>query len=276
MKSTKMRLDVALVDKGLTTSREKAQTLIMAGLVLVDGQRAEKASAQVSLDTTITIKGDACPYVSRGGYKLEKAIQCFGLSLAGLHGLDIGASTGGFTDCMLQNGMVSVAAVDVGYNQLDWKLRSDPRVLVLERTNARNLTPEMIGGTKDFASIDVSFISLALIYPALTSCLKPQAQFVALVKPQFEAGRDKVGKKGVVRDPQTHIEVLQAAQKHVQNSGLSVIDINFSPIKGPEGNIEFLLYGQNDGLGHSHLSESRIQDTVDQAHQVLDIPQSDS
>lgn len=270
LKATKNRLDIALVSQGLAASREKAQALIMAGLVLVDGQRIDKASQPVAEGAHITVKGDACPYVSRGGYKLEKAIAAFGLSFQGLHGLDIGASTGGFTDCMLQNGMLSVAAVDVGYNQLDWKLRNDPRVLVLERTNARALTPELIGGQKDFASIDVSFISLSLIFPALARCLKAHAHFVALVKPQFEAGREKVGKKGVVRAPQTHREVLKAAVYHALQSGLSVIGVDFSPIKGPEGNIEFLLYGQNDGVAVSQLDEDQIADTVDQAHQALD------
>lgn len=269
LKMPKVRLDVAMVQQGLAASREKAQALIMAGVVLIDGQRGDKASQPVAESATITIKGDTCPYVSRGGNKLEKAIRSFDLTLEGLHGLDIGASTGGFTDCMLQNGMLSVAAVDVGYNQLDWKLRSDPRVLVLERTNARSLTPEVIGGEKDFASIDVSFISLNLIFPALAQCLKPNARFVALVKPQFEAGREKVGKKGVVREAQTHREVLWAAVGHALQSGLSVLDADFSPIKGPEGNIEFLLYGQKCEQLHSQVDEERVADVVSTAHDSL-------
>ncbi len=236
----KKRLDVAMLERGLAESRQKAQSIIMAGQVFVDGQRVDKAGAAVKETAEITIKGSTLAYVSRGGLKLEKAMQSFGLSLEGFVAIDAGASTGGFTDCMLQNGASKVYAVDVGYGQLAWKLRSDARVVCMERTNVRYLTPEIISEPLDFGSIDVSFISLKLILPALRGLLKASGQVVALVKPQFEAGKEKVGKKGVVRDPAVHLEVLEQFLVHAKESNFHVRDMTFSPVRGPEGNIEYL------------------------------------
>ena len=240
--SNKTRLDVLLVEQGHMESRQKAQAVIMTGSVFVDGQRVDKPGTAVPNTAQIEVRGHALPYVSRGGLKLEKAMKTFPLTLTGKVCADIGASTGGFTDCMLQNGAQKVYAVDVGYGQLDWKLRGDPRVVCMERTNARYLTHEQIPQELDFASVDVSFISLGLILPALDGLLSPEGEAVCLVKPQFEAGRDKVGKKGVVRDPQVHLEVLEQFLVHAANAGFGVKDITFSPIKGPEGNIEYLGY----------------------------------
>ena len=202
----------------------------------------DKAGAPVAEDAAIEVRGKTLRYVSRGGLKLEKAMACWPITLQDAVCADIGASTGGFTDCMLQNGAKKVYSVDVGYNQLDWRLRSDPRVVCMERTNARYLTPEVISQPLDFASVDVSFISLNLILPALRTLMKPEGHVVCLVKPQFEAGKDKVGKKGVVRDPQVHLEVLEHFLDHARNAGFTVLDVDFSPIKGPEGNIEYLGY----------------------------------
>lgn len=240
--SNKTRLDVLLVEQGHMESRQKAQAVIMAGSVFVDGQRVDKPGTAVPNTAQIEVRGHTLPYVSRGGLKLEKAMKTFPLTLTGKVCADIGASTGGFTDCMLQNGAQKVYAVDVGYGQLDWKLRGDPRVVCMERTNARYLTHEQIPQELDFASVDVSFISLGLILPALDGLLSPEGEAVCLVKPQFEAGREKVGKKGVVRDPQVHLEVLEQFLIHAANAGFGVKDITFSPIKGPEGNIEYLGY----------------------------------
>ena len=240
--AAKKRLDVLLVERGLAETRQKAQATIMSGIVFVNGQRSDKAGLAVAEDAAVEVRGSTLRYVSRGGLKLEKAMKEFGLTLDGLVCADIGASTGGFTDCMLQNGAVKVYAVDVGYGQLDWKLRGDPRVVCLERTNARYLTHEQVPDELDFASVDVSFISLRLILPALNGLLKENAHATCLVKPQFEAGREKVGKKGVVRDPAVHREVLEQFLVNAHDSGFSVLGLTFSPIRGPEGNIEYLGY----------------------------------
>ena len=238
----KKRLDVAMVEQGLAESRQKAQAIIMAGQVYVNGQKVDKAGAPVTEDAAIEVRGKTLRYVSRGGLKLEKAMQLWPITLKGFICADIGASTGGFTDCMLQNGAQKVYAVDVGYGQLDWKLRGDPRVVCMERTNARYLTHEQIPQELDFASVDVSFISLGLILPALDGLLSPEGEAVCLVKPQFEAGREKVGKKGVVRDPAVHLEVLEAFLRHAKENHFTVLGITYSPIRGPEGNIEYLGY----------------------------------
>ena len=238
----KKRLDVAMVEQGLAESRQKAQAIIMAGQVYVNGQKVDKAGAPVTEDAAVEVRGKTLRYVSRGGLKLEKAMQLWPITLNGFVCADIGASTGGFTDCMLQNGAEKVYAVDVGYNQLDWRLRTHPQVVCMERTNARYLTAEQIPQELDFFSVDVSFISLNLILPAVRPLLKEGGQGVCLVKPQFEAGKDKVGKKGVVRDSQVHLEVLEQFLVHAANAGFGVKDITFSPIKGPEGNIEYLGY----------------------------------
>ena len=240
--SSKKRLDVAMVERGLAESRQKAQAVIMAGQVFVDGQRVDKAGAPVTEARAIEVRGRALPYVSRGGLKLEKAMQLWPIALNGAVCADIGASTGGFTDCMLQNGAQKVYAVDVGYNQLDYRLRTHPQVVCMERTNARYLTQEQIPDPLDFFSVDVSFISLNLILPALRPLMQETGEGVCLVKPQFEAGKDKVGKKGVVRDPEVHLEVLEHFLEHAAHAGFSVKDITFSPIRGPEGNIEYLGY----------------------------------
>ena len=240
--SSKKRLDVAMVERGLAESRQKAQAVIMAGQVFVDGQRVDKAGAPVTEARAIEVRGRALPYVSRGGLKLEKAMQLWPIALNGAVCADIGASTGGFTDCMLQNGAQKVYAVDVGYNQLDYRLRTHPQVVCMERTNARYLTQEQIPDLLDFFSVDVSFISLNLILPALRPLMKETGEGVCLVKPQFEAGKEKVGKKGVVRDPEVHLEVLEHFLEHAAHAGFFVKDITFSPVRGPEGNIEYLGY----------------------------------
>lgn len=238
----KTRLDIALFERGFAESREKAKALIMAGIVFVNNQKSDKAGNTVKPDDIIEVRGETLKYVSRGGLKLEKAVASFNISLEGCVCADIGASTGGFTDCMLQNGAKKVYAVDVGYGQLDWRLRSDARVVCMERTNARYLTHEQIPDELDFVSVDVSFISLKLILPALAGLLKPDGHAVCLVKPQFEAGREKVGKKGVVRDPTVHLEVLEHFLEHAKESRFTVLGLTYSPIRGPEGNIEYLGY----------------------------------
>ena len=238
----KKRLDVAVTEQGLAESRQKAQAIIMAGQVYVNGQKVDKAGAPVKEDDKIEVRGKQLRYVSRGGLKLEKAMACWPITLDGAVCADIGASTGGFTDCMLQNGAAKVCAVDVGYNQLDWRLRTHPQVVCMERTNARYLTKEQIPEPLDFFSVDVSFISLKLILPALRPLMKEGREGVCLVKPQFEAGREKVGKNGVVRDPAVHLEVLEHFLTHAAQAGFAVKDITFSPIKGPKGNIEYLGY----------------------------------
>ncbi|NLM62132.1 MAG: TlyA family RNA methyltransferase [Clostridiales bacterium] len=238
----KKRIDQLLFERGYFESREKAKSSVMSGVVFVDGNRIDKPGTFVSDDAEIEIRGNVLKYVSRGGLKLEKAVREFNLSLEGVVAADIGASTGGFTDCMLQNGASKVYAIDVGYGQLAWKLRQDDRVVVMERTNIRHVTPETIGEPLDFASIDVSFISLKLVLPVVHKLLKPSGKVVALVKPQFEAGRDKVGKKGVIRDPKVHLEVLEDFVLNAERSGFSVLQLTYSPIRGPEGNIEYLAY----------------------------------
>ncbi len=234
------RLDVLLFERGLVESRQRAQALIMAGEVYVNGQKVDKAGAPTVEDAPIEVRGGGLKYVSRGGYKLEKAMSTWPIALTGRICADIGASTGGFTDCMLQNGGAKVYAVDVGYGQFAWKLRQDPRVVCLERTNARYLTHEQIPDELDFASVDVSFISLNLILPPLRALMKSTGEAVCLIKPQFEAGREKVGKKGVVRDKKVHLEVLEHFLDHAKAAGFTVKGVTWSPIRGPEGNIEYL------------------------------------
>ncbi|MDE6879853.1 MAG: TlyA family RNA methyltransferase [Oscillospiraceae bacterium] len=238
--SKKTRLDVLLVEKGLQESRQKAQATIMSGLVYVDGRRLDKPGAPVDPAAAIEVRGTALRYVSRGGLKLEKAMAVWPISLRDKICMDVGASTGGFTDCMLQNGAAKVYAVDVGYGQLAWKLRSDSRVVCLERTNARYLTHQQVPEEPDFASVDVSFISLKLILPAISGVLREGGETVALIKPQFEAGREQVGKNGVVRSGAVHQEVLERFLAYARESGFAVLDLSYSPIRGPEGNIEYL------------------------------------
>jgi len=238
----KKRLDVTLFERGLARSREEAHGFVLAGQVYIGEVKAQKAGQLVAEDAPLTVRGDICPFVSRGGYKLQKAMEEFPVSLEGKHCADIGASTGGFTDCMLQHGANKVYAIDVGYGQLDWKLRNDPRVTVMERTNARYMEPGWFTQPLDFASIDVSFISLDKILPPLYACLGDGALTVALVKPQFEAGRGKVGKHGVVSEEATHIEVLDRMLDVSRESGFCVSGLSYSPIRGPKGNIEFLLF----------------------------------
>lgn len=263
----KERLDVRMTQLGLAESRQKAQAVIMSGQVYVNGQKQTKAGAPVVPEDAIEVRGKTLAYVSRGGLKLEKAMKCWPICLQDAVAADIGASTGGFTDCMLQNGASKVYAVDVGYNQLDWRLRTDPRVVCMERTNARYLTHEDIPDALDFASVDVSFISLNLILPALRGLLKEEGQVVCLVKPQFEAGKDKVGKKGVVRDPAVHLEVLEHFLDHARNAGFTVLDMEFSPIKGPEGNIEYLGY-LKAGAGQSWQGD--LKALVSRSHGTLE------
>ena len=238
----KERLDVLLVQRGLAASREKAKAVIMAGSVLVGGQREDKAGTMIDEKAEITIKGNQLPYVSRGGFKLEKAMKSFALALDGRVCMDVGASTGGFTDCMLQNGAVRVYSVDVGHGQLDWKLRNDARVVCMEKTNIRYVVPEDIGEPPSFVSIDVSFISLTKVLGPVRELMTDEGELVCLIKPQFEAGREKVGKKGVVRDPAVHEEVIRKVASYAAQLGLECSGLDFSPIKGPEGNIEYLLY----------------------------------
>ena len=238
----KERLDVLLVQKGLAPSREKAKTMIMEGNVFVDNQREDKAGTFFDPSVNIEIHGNTLRYVSRGGLKLEKAMAQFGITLDDKVCMDIGASTGGFTDCMLQNGAKKVYAVDVGYGQFAWKLRQDPRVVCMEKTNIRYVTPEDIGDALNFASVDVSFISLTKVLGPAKELLKDGGQMVCLIKPQFEAGKDKVGKKGVVRDPAVHKEVIERVILFAKSIGFGILHLDYSPIKGPEGNIEYLVH----------------------------------
>ena len=238
----KKRLDILLVEQGYAESRTKAQAIIMSGLVYVDGQKADKPGVSYEESVAIEVRTGGCPYVSRGGLKLEKALRDFGVDPTGYVCSDSGASTGGFTDCLLQQGASKVFAIDVGYGQLDWKIRSDPRVVVMERTNVRYVTPEQLGEPLDLSVIDVSFISLRIVLPVIKTFLKPTGQVLCLIKPQFEAGKDKVGKKGVVRDPAIHKEVLDDFVALTQEIGFSILGLTFSPVKGPEGNIEFLAH----------------------------------
>ncbi len=238
----KKRLDVLLAERGLAETRAKAQAIIMSGLVYVAGQKADKPGISYEETVDIEVRSGGCPYVSRGGLKLEKALRDFGVDPTGFVCSDSGASTGGFTDCLLQQGAKKVFAIDVGYGQLDWKIRSDPRVVVMERTNVRYVTPEQLGEPLDLSVIDVSFISLKIVLPVVKTFLKPEGQVLCLIKPQFEAGKDKVGKKGVVREPETHKEVLDAFVETVRSLNFAILGLTFSPVKGPEGNIEFLAH----------------------------------
>ena len=239
----KKRLDVLLVEQGYADSRTKAQAIIMSGMVYVDGQKADKPGVSYEEHVSVEVRGATCPYVSRGGLKLEKALRDFGVDPTGYVCSDSGASTGGFTDCLLQQGAKKVFAIDVGYGQLDWKIRSDPRVVVMERTNVRYVTPEQLGEPLDLSVIDVSFISLRIVLPVIKTFLKPASgQVLCLIKPQFEAGKDKVGKKGVVREPSVHQEVLDDFVSLTQETGFNILGLTFSPVKGPEGNIEFLAH----------------------------------
>ena len=269
MASKKERLDVLLVDKGICTSRERAKTNIMAGLIFVDGQRVDKAGEKVSVDADIVFKGEELKYVSRGGLKLEKAMNTFGIDLTNKVCMDIGASTGGFTDCMLQNHASKVFSVDVGYGQFAWKLRTDERVVCMERTNIRYVTPEDIGVPLDFASIDVSFISLRTIMPAVKNLLGDKGEVVALIKPQFEAGREKVGKKVVVRDIEVHLEVVNKIVNFLIENDFNVLGLSFSPIKGPEGNREYLVYFTKDKEKEGTFELSQIDDVVRESHSQL-------
>lgn len=266
----KERLDILLVKQGLAASREKAKAMIMTGNVFVNGEREDKAGTMFNEEKAkIEIKGHTLKYVSRGGLKLEKAMKNFGVDVFGAVCMDIGSSTGGFTDCMLQNGAVKVFAVDVGHGQLDWKLRKDSRVVCMERTNIRYVTPEDIGEPIDFASVDVSFISLTKVLPVAKTLLRDGAKMVCLIKPQFEAGREKVGKKGVVREKSVHLEVIEMVMAHVVSIGFEVLDLDFSPIKGPEGNIEYLLYIQKHDGGIYDNVPVTAAEIVENAHAAL-------
>lgn len=272
MANASKRLDIAVFEQGFAESRARAGALIMAGQVYVNGQKTTKAGYSLKPDDVIEVRGDKLRYVSRGGLKLEKAMTEFDLKLDGLVCMDIGASTGGFTDCMLQNGAKKVYSVDVGYGQLAWKLRSDDRVVNMERTNFRYLTENDIDCLLDFASVDVSFISLKIILPVLYNLLKDGASAVCLIKPQFEAGRDKVGKKGVVRELSTHKEVVRNIVTFAVENDFSVIGLSFSPIKGPEGNIEYLMYIKKNGKRENNsdsLLES-VDEMVEMSHEALD------
>lgn len=265
----KIRLDFALFERGFVDSREKGKALIMAGLVYVNGQKETKAGAAVKNEDCIELRGEKMPYVSRGGYKLAKAIDEFNLQLNNCICMDIGASTGGFTDCMLMNGAVKVYSIDVGYGQLAWKLRNDERVINMERTNFRYVTQEEIPEEIDFASVDVSFISLKLIIPVMRNLLKDKGRAVCLIKPQFEAGKEKIGKKGVVRDIETHYEVVQMIQDFVITNGFSVLNLDFSPIKGPQGNIEYLIFIEKTDKPRIYIDKT-VKEIVDASHQKLD------
>ncbi len=269
----KERLDVLLVKRNLVGSREKAKAVIMSGNVFVDGQREDKAGTTFSDEVQIEIKGHTLPYVSRGGLKLEKALANFDVTVDGKVCTDVGSSTGGFTDCMLQNGAVKVFAIDVGRGQLDWKLRQDPRVVCMEKTNIRYVTPEDIGEPIAFSSIDVSFISLTKVLEPIRNYLTPDGEIVALIKPQFEAGREKVGKKGVVREKSTHREVIEKVAQYAQSIGFEIKNIDFSPIRGPEGNIEYLIHLKKHGAGMapeiSDEMKQELEKVTDRAFETL-------
>ena len=266
----KQRLDVILVEKGLAASREKAKAMIMAGIVYVNGQKEDKAgtSFDEKAADTVEIRGNTLPYVSRGGLKLEMAVEHFGVELKDRVCMDVGASTGGFTDCMLQNGARKVFSIDVGRGQLDWKLRNDPRVVCMEKTNMRYVTAEDLGEKADFASIDVSFISLTKILLPVKACMKEEGEVVCLIKPQFEAGREKVGKKGVVRDKKVHEEVIRMVMQYASEIGFSLLHLDYSPIKGPEGNIEYLLHLMNGPDAHQ-ISGDMAAEVVKNSHAAL-------
>ena len=265
----KIRLDQYLCQNGYAQSRERAKALIMSGIVFVNEQKVDKAGEMIAEDAKVEVRGHDIGYVSRGGLKLEKAMQVFPMRPDGKVCMDIGASTGGFTDCMLKNGAVKVYAVDVGYGQLAWSLRNDPRVISMERTNVRYITAEQIPEPLDLAVMDLSFISVKLILPAVCPLLKDDAAVVCLIKPQFEAGKDKVGKKGVVRDPAVHEEVLQNFISLAKSLDFTIRNLTFSPVKGPEGNIEFLMYVQHS-QDPQPLPEGLIEQTVANAHAALD------
>ena len=265
----KKRLDVLLTEQGYADSRSKAQAIIMAGLVYVDGQKADKPGVSYEDTVVIEVRGETCPYVSRGGLKLEKALRDFGVKPEGFVCSDSGASTGGFTDCLLQQGAKKVFAIDVGYGQLDWKIRSDPRVVVMERTNIRYVTPEDLGEALDLSVIDVSFIGLEIVLPTIKTLLKPASgQVLCLIKPQFEAGKENVGKKGVVRDPAIHKMVLDNFLKLVDTLNFRVLGLTFSPVKGPEGNIEFLAHLTLADVPGIQPDTAAI---VSQAHETLKV-----
>lgn len=269
--SEKMRLDVAVFERGFAETREKAKALIMAGSVYLNGQKALKGGATVKETDVIQVRGAVNPYVSRGGLKLHKAVASFGLDLKGCICMDIGASTGGFTDCMLQNSAAKVYSIDVGYGQLAWKLRCDERVVNLERTNFRYVTREQIPEEIDFASVDVSFISLKLILPVMHTLLKNGGKSVCLIKPQFEAGKENIGKKGVVRDKSVHADVIAKITEFAAENGFAVLDVDFSPIKGPEGNIEYLMFIEKREKGEMLWSGSAAE-LADKSHESLDKP----
>lgn len=272
-KVKKERLDILLVNRGLAPSREKAKAIIMSGIVYVDGEKEDKAGTTFPENVDIQVKGKTLKYVSRGGLKLEKAMEQFGLKLDDMVCMDVGSSTGGFTDCMLQNGATKVYAVDVGHGQLDWKLRNDPRVVCMEKTNIRYVTPEDIEDRLDFSSIDVSFISLTKVLLPVKELLKDNGRIVCLIKPQFEAGRENVGKKGVVRDKKVHAEVIEMVIEYAKSIELYPLRLDFSPVKGPEGNIEYLLYMTKDVAYMNELGDKasdHIQEVVDASHNTLD------
>lgn len=268
--SDKKRLDVVLFERGFAESREKAKALIMSGIVYVNDQKEIKAGRDIKADDCIEVRGSTLKYVSRGGLKLEKAMESFPIKLDGCICMDIGASTGGFTDCMLQNGAKKVYSIDVGYGQLAWKLRSDDRVVNLERTNFRYVTREQIPEEIDFASVDVSFISLKLILPVMHTLLKAGAQAVCLIKPQFEAGRENVGKKGVVRDPAVHESVIETIVEFASSQAFKVLGLEHSPVKGPEGNIEYLMHLEKSDKAEVFATSETIKELVKRSHQVLD------
>jgi 23S rRNA (cytidine1920-2'-O)/16S rRNA (cytidine1409-2'-O)-methyltransferase len=263
----KKRLDTLIFEQGLAESREKAKVMIMMGNVYVDNQKSDKPGTMLAIDTKIEIRGETMPYVSRGGLKLEKAMKVFPITLIDKITMDIGASTGGFTDCMLQKGAKKVYSIDVGYGQLAWKLRTDPRVVNLERTNVRYLTSEQVPDSVDFFSVDVSFISLCHVLPVARKFMTDNAQAVCLIKPQFEAGKGKVGKKGVVREQSIHIEVIDKICKFVLENGFSILGLTFSPVKGPEGNIEYLIYLQKSEEPKS--IDLNINELVKESHDLL-------
>lgn len=267
MSNQKARLDIVMAAQGLAESREKAKAIIMSGIVYIDNQKCDKPGQQVTEDAPIEVRGDTLKYVSRGGLKLEKAINEFNIDLTERACMDVGASTGGFTDCMLQNGAKTVYSVDVGYGQLAWKLRTDPRVVNLERTNIRYVDSGIIKHTLDFVSVDVSFISLKLIIPVIYKLMNTGAETVCLIKPQFEAGREKVGKKGVVRDRGVHLEVVTKIIEFAKAAGLAPVGLSFSPIKGPEGNIEYLMYAKKDGI--YTITDEIINEIINKSHSEL-------
>ena len=272
--SDKIRLDAAVFEAGLAESREKAKAMIMEGIVYVNNQKEDKPGTSIKADAKIEVRGSKLPFASRGGLKLDKAVKVFGLKLADKICMDVGASHGGFTDCMLQNGAAKVYAVDVGYGQLVWKLRSDPRVVNMERTNIRYVTPEQVADKLDFASVDVSFISLTLVVPVVRTLLRDGGEIMCLIKPQFEAGKGKVGKKGVVRDPVIHREVIEKILALMEKQHFQVLGLDYSPIKGPEGNIEYLIYARKEDAETSvgQEEESRQFDAaalVEASHTAL-------